>query len=373
MQSESTSLSAARYEWADFIRGMGIILVILGHVSGIPLQRFSEVSLTNWSTANIYNVIARSCVPLLFMISGALLIPRQESLRDFYRKRFQRVLFPFLFWSVLYVLWKYGCFNFLIEVPNWGQKVCLGDYTFFNAIKVVAMWIVTRPAEYHMWFMYELFAIYLFTPILRELVRSSGDKFLWYLVAIWLVFGPLQRLAEFQLRYDLIFDMGYLTGYIGYFILGYLLTRIRITKKAITIAVMALLYAAVAVYTVNITHFFSVGEGKLVDYFQYLLGWNVVLLSSSLYILFKAFADWIFRVPRPRLAKLANQLTAASFGIYLIHVFIINLLMADPFLISPLNKPAVLWIPASTLAVFLVSWLIIAVLLKIPYIRSLVA
>ena len=371
MQSESVAPSAPRYEWADFIRGMGIILVILGHVSAIPLQRFSDVSLANWSVANIYNVIARSCVPLLFMISGALLLPRQEGLWDFYRKRFQRVLFPFLFWSVLYILWKYGCFAFLGPVPSWGQKACLGDYTFINAIKVVFMWIVTRPAEYHMWFMYELFAIYLFTPILRLLADGKHDKYLWYFMGIWAVFGPLQRLVEFRLRYDLIFDLGYLTGYVGYFILGYLLTRIKITKPMIAAA--AVVYIGMAIYTVNITSVYSIGEGKLVDYFQYLLAWNIVLLAASLFILLKAFADYVFRVPRPRLAKFAGQLTAASFGVYLIHVFAINWLMAEPLRISPLNSPAWLWIPVSTLAVFFLSWIIIAVLLKIPYIRSLVA
>ena len=371
MQPELASQPPARYEWADFIRGMGIVLVILGHVSAIPLQRFSEVSLPDWSVANIYNVIARSCVPLLFMISGALLLPRQESLWDFYRKRFQRVLFPFLFWSVLYILWKYGCFSFLGPVPSWGQKACLGDYTFFNAIKVVVMWIITRPAEYHMWFMYELFAIYLFTPILRVLADGKHDKYLWYFLAIWFVFGPLQRLVEFRLRYDLIFDLGYLTGYVGYFILGYLLTRIKITKPMIALA--AVVYVGMAIYTINITSYYSIGEGKLVDYFQYLLGWNIVLLSTSLFILLKAFADYVFRVPRPRLAKFASQLTVASFGVYLIHVFIINLLMDGPIKISPLHSPAILWVPAATLAVFFVSWIIIAVLLKIPYVRSLVA
>lgn len=370
MQSEIASQSAApRYEWADFIRGVGIVLVILGHVSGIPLQRMSEVSPADWSVANIYNTIARSCVPLLFMISGALLLPRQESIWDFYRKRFQRVLFPFLFWSVLYVLWKYGCFTFSDALMPWGGKACLGDYTFINATKAVGMWILTRPAEYHLWFMYELFALYLLTPILRLLADGTRDRYLWYMVAIWFIFGPLQRLVEYRLQYDLIFDLGYLTGYVGYFILGYLLTRIRITKPMIWVA--AATYVAMAFYTVNLTRLFSVQQGKLVDYFQYLLGWNIVLLSASLFIVFRAFAERLFRAPRPRLAKLVGNLTVASFGIYLIHVFAISWM--DAAHISPLNRPALLWIPVSTLAVFFVSWLIIAILLKIPYIRSLVA
>jgi len=369
MVSEISNRPTARYEWADFIRGIGIVLVVLGHVSAIPLQRFSDVSLQNWDVSSAYNIVARSCVPLLFMISGALLLPRQEGLWDFYRKRFQRVLFPFLFWSVLYVLWKYGCFTFTDSLMSWGGKACFGDYTFLNAVKAVAKWILTRPAEYHMWFMYELFALYLITPILRLLADGTRDRYLWYMVAIWFIFGPLQRLAEFQLRYDLIFDLGFLTSYIGYFILGYLLTRIRITKPMAAIA--ALMYVAMAAYTFHFTHVFSVSQGKLVDYFQYLLSWNVALLAVSLYILLRAWAERIFRVPRPRLAKFFTQLTAASFGVYLIHVFVISWM--NSLRISPLISPAVLWIPVTTLAVFFVSWIIIAILMKIPGLRALVA
>ena len=82
MQTEPTSPAASRQLWADFIRGIGIVLVVLGHISGKPLQRFSDVTLQNWEVANIYNVIARSCVPLLFMISGALLLPRSPPARS---------------------------------------------------------------------------------------------------------------------------------------------------------------------------------------------------------------------------------------------------------------------------------------------------
>lgn len=368
MQSETTNSSASRYLWADFVRGIGIVLVILGHVSGIPLQRFSDVTLANWNAANVYNVIARSCVPLLFMVSGALLLPRQESLRDFYRKRFQRVLFPFLFWSLLYILWKEGCYSFSGSFDVWRQG-CFGEYTFINTLKVIFMWIVTRPAEYHLWFMYELFAIYLITPVLRVIVQSAQDKYLWYLLAIWFVFGPLQRLVEFRLRFDLIFDLGYLTGYIGYFILGYLLTRIRITKPMVVLA--AVVYIGMAYYTVNITQVYSVREGKLVDYFQYLLGWNIVVLATCLFIMLKTWGEYIFRVPRPWLGRVAVGLTTASFGVYLIHVFVINWL--EEVKISPVAGDALIMVPLTTIAVFVVSWIIIAILQKIPYLRSLVA
>jgi len=53
--------------------------------------------------ANIYGSIARISVPLFFMMSGYLLLPRTESLRSFYTKRMPKVVLPFIFWSVIYL------------------------------------------------------------------------------------------------------------------------------------------------------------------------------------------------------------------------------------------------------------------------------
>jgi surface polysaccharide O-acyltransferase-like enzyme len=371
MQTETTRSPVSRQLWADWIRNIGILLVILGHVSSLVVQRFQDFRVETWMAGNVYNVLARSCVPLLFMVSGALLLPHQESIRDFYRKRFRKVIFPFLFWSVFYIL----------------LKESFTGYTIVNAVKAVVKIIVTRPAEYHLWFMYELFAIYLFTPVLRGIVNNAKEETLWYLTAIWFLFGPVQRFLEFQLRFDSIFDLGYLTGYVGYFLLGYLLTRIRITKAMLWAA--AAVYLAAGAYTAYITFHYSDIAGKLVDYFQYLLGLNIVLLASALYLLLKAWGEKIFSTPHPRLAKLAVGLTSASFGMYLIHVFWLTLLV-DPqkyshFLpasavqffqkiaVSPLAGNPIYTIPVTTLVVFIISWIVIAVLQKIPYVRSLVA
>ena len=370
MQTETTRPAASRQLWADWIRNIGILLVILGHVSGIVVQRFQDFSIGDWNVGNVYNIVARSCVPLLFMVSGALLLPHQESIGNFYNKRFRKVIFPFLFWSVFYIVLR-----------EW-----FTGYDFINAVKAIIKVIIMRPAEYHLWFMYELFGIYLFTPVLRVFVNNTDDKHIWYFVAIWFLFGPVQRFVELLLGFQLIFDLGYLTGYVGYFVLGYALTRIRITKPMLWGAVAVYLLAGF--YTGYTTYVNSIKIDRLVDYFQYLLGLNIVLLATALYLLLKAWGEKIFSTPHPRLEKIAISLTGASFGMYLVHVFWLTLLV-DPqkyahlfpssvvqfFLtisISPVNSPLYM-IPVTTIVVFILSWVTIAILQKIPIIRSLVA
>ena len=109
----------------------------------------------------------------------------------------------------------------------------------------------------------------------------------------------------------------------------------------------------------------------MTTYYQYLLGINIVFMSVSAYILLKAAGDAIFSVPRPWLARLAVALTSASFGMYLVHVFVLNFIRVN--LIAPTQTPTVLAIPLVTVIVFVISWAIIATLQKIPILRSLVA
>ncbi|MBI5936020.1 MAG: acyltransferase family protein [Chloroflexi bacterium] len=354
MQDTPVSQSDSRHLWADFVRNIGILLVILGHVSGMVLQRDDHIPFLDWLAGDLFNVIARACVPLLFMVSGALLLPKQESVGDFYRKRFRRVIFPFLFWSVLYLLWNRAGFE---------------GYTFFNALKTIIVTIVVAPAEYHLWFMYELFGMYMLTPLFRKAVDGQRETVLWYFVAIWFIFGPLKRLFQTYVPYDIIFDLGYLTGYIGYFVLGYLLVRIPLKKWMVWTA--AVVYIASALFTAGITAYnFIYNPGKT-EFYQNLLGVNIVFLSVSAYILLRAAGEAIFSTPRPRLGKIAVALTSASFGMYLVHVFVLNFLRVKN--LGPLDGPTILMIPFTTLLVFAISWIIIFFLQKIPYVRALVA
>ncbi len=90
--------------WADLIRVIAIFLVVVIHVSGQVTNVWGKIPTLEWMIGNIYGGIARVAVPLFFMISGYLLLPRSESLGSFYTKRMPRVVIPFVVWSVIYLL-----------------------------------------------------------------------------------------------------------------------------------------------------------------------------------------------------------------------------------------------------------------------------
>jgi surface polysaccharide O-acyltransferase-like enzyme len=101
-KNEGTSLPV------DLIRTVAIILVILLHASIEPnpnVNFMSPEGVQLWWTSNIYDSISRGAVPLFIMLTGALLLQpnkADEPLRVFFKKRWNRIGIPVLFWGAIF-------------------------------------------------------------------------------------------------------------------------------------------------------------------------------------------------------------------------------------------------------------------------------
>jgi len=69
---------------------LACFMVILLHVSGVLYGTLDD----KWWSGNVYDSITRSSVPLFLMIAGAILLPKQENLWDFFSKRLGRIIPP---------------------------------------------------------------------------------------------------------------------------------------------------------------------------------------------------------------------------------------------------------------------------------------
>ncbi len=344
--------------WLDVVRVLSIFGVLVIHVAA-PIFNQWEPPFEGWLVANIYNAIARVSVPLLFMISGYLLLNRSETLSSFFFKRIHKVVVPLLVWSVIYLLWN-----------NHGYA----NYTFFNAIKAVIYALLSKPASYHLWFMYALFSLYLFVPILRVFVRAADRNLLYYLAALWFFCGPLLNQFEQRiLRVDVPLDLGFFTEYFGYFYLGYLLGQMRFSGRA---ALSAFIFHVLLIgYTVYATVTLTVREGRYNDfYLLYYVRLNLAVMSICAFIWLKHVGEaWQEKIGQTS-AQILRHLSATSFGVYLVHVMILTMLKWGTFgfTLTPSFAPAVISIPLMTLAVYFISWLATAFLQRIPVLRSIV-
>ncbi|KXK11967.1 MAG: Inner membrane protein YiaH [Chloroflexi bacterium OLB14] len=156
--------------WVDLTRVIAIFLVVMIHAIENIINRWNEYPAEIQNIANMYNSLTRMSVPLFFMVSGWLLLPKNESLKDFFYKRFVKVIFPFAIWSLIYLVW--GC----------GITLAGCKPTFISRL------IFIHGTYHHLWFMYPLIGLYLITPILRLLIVPDKKYILWYFVALWIIF-----------------------------------------------------------------------------------------------------------------------------------------------------------------------------------------
>ena len=340
--------------WVDLIRVVAIYLVVMIHVSGQLTNVWGNIPGDQWVIADIYGAVARISVPLFFMISGYLLLPRSESLRVFFTKRMVKVLIPFVAWSLIYLFWFCG---------NYANK-CTTNF--------VSQLLLVKGTSYHLWFLYVMVSIYLILPVLRLMFRPDTDKkILWYLIGLWLIFQPVLTIAKQAWNFNINISPPLATGFLCFFVLGSLLGEMPLSRPMVISA--AALWVVGTFVTVEGTYLLTIGSGAYNGIFYDFVSMNVIIASGAAFILLRRIAQaGIFT--SLRVQAITKSLAAASFGIYLVHILVVEILN-DRIPVFHLNSfiGYPLWsVPLVTAIVFLVSFLIVRGLQKIPVIKLIV-
>ncbi|MCW4001270.1 MAG: acyltransferase family protein [Candidatus Bathyarchaeota archaeon] len=341
---------------ADFIRFLAIVLVILVHCSGFPYRIPGVATGTdvfNWFTADVWAAIGYLGVPLFVMLSGALLLDPQkadEPPRVFFRRRFDRIGIPLLFWSVMYFGW-----NFFIH----GKPLTFGSVSEG----------VVGGAYYHLWFLYLIIGLYLITPILRVLVKNLSRRMMAYLLAIWFagtVFVPIVHTFT-DFNYNPV--MVVLEGWVGYFLLGiYLINTKTAPRRLGVLFVLGLLAAIIGDWLLTA----SLGE-SYTGFFHGYLSFNMIIASAALFALLALAPKARFESRYGAINRFVAWVGQNTLPLYLIHMMVLEtlqlgLLGAVPFYTgNPL-----LDVPMMAALTFTVSVLIVYPLEKIPFANKII-
>lgn len=173
-------LTERRKVYFDVLRLVAILLVIFNHTPAFhfPFQSTGE---SLWGRLMlIVSAFDKIAVPLFFMISGALLLPKQESLKKLISKRvvrFMIVLFLFHAVQSLYYSWMCG-------ENGIGFRSFLGDCYWGNAGKSYVLGWTGASA---VWFLYAYIALLLMLPFLRTMVKGMELMSFYYLFALQII------------------------------------------------------------------------------------------------------------------------------------------------------------------------------------------
>lgn len=340
------------YDWIDLIRVVAVFQVILIHLSYVIFFKDDLLS-PNWVAANFYDSISRMGVPLFFMVSGFLLLGKSEPISQFFRKRFVKVGIPTFFWSVFYLYLS-------VEAYSNGKMspIAVG----LSMLKSIYLGNV----EIHMWFLYVLIGIYLAVPILRLYVSAATHRDLLYFVILWFVATAMFDLAHRITGLESVIEIPVVSGYIGYFVLGYLISGVQLSRRGMILCIMGIL----ASFTVTIfgTNLLSANSGPIDTFFYSYFNPTTILASICGFLLLKYLGTNLGGA-----SKIIRTFSASAFGIYLIHIYVIVLLRRGTFgyRIYSWMGPTSYMIPATALVVFLISFILVYIIRKIPVLKML--
>jgi len=283
------------------------------------------------------------------MISGAVLLGRNMSIAEFYRKRAVRLLPPIIFWTLFYT-------GFRVY-----EGMDIRSLIYFLKVGLFA----DGQAYYHLWYLSTYACLMLFAPFINKFVNgdkptSSDLRILLGLMFVFFLLSGISTAAgsllDIRIAWFKIFPL-----FIGYFILGYYIdkysTRIPINNGVIlaSLIILVLTGASLNYYAASAHGIFKdsliMGSG----------GPFTFLIAALIFLLARKNASVLKK------NTVISTISDASFGMYLIHpVFIYFISHGLPLYYSN----GLTYIPLGIISTSLASLLSIIFLRKISFMRK---
>lgn len=310
-----------RIVFIDYIRVTACLLVMLVHASenfyaadssGLAGNVSMLLNESNRFWVAFYDGgVARTCVPLFMVVSAFLLVPVKAgvSMEQFYRRRFLRVLPPFVCFLLIY--------TFL--------PLLWGGMTWEQSVHDLRMLPLNFPSMAgHLWFMYPLISLYLVIPIVSPWLEraSARDERIYLALFVLSTFIPWlhQWVAPevwgecFWNRFHMLW---YCSGYLGYLVLAHYI-RVHLTwsrRKRLTVG--ACCFVAGSLFTA--WSFWSQGvPGQLIETPRLEWSWefctpNVLCATWGAFLMFSC-------IRQAKAPALISGISKLTFGMYLMHM-----------------------------------------------------
>jgi len=358
-----------RIFYIDQLRAFAIIAIVFAHVALIWMN--SKVGNFNLIVGYIFNVFGRYGVPIFLTLTGALLLNKNYDVYGFLKKRFPRILYPWIFWMILAIL-----------VTIITKKPFLFNDIFLFLKFAIKTFLTSR------WYVWMLIGVYLVIPIINEFVKNKGLKGVEYFLIIWFTTSMISCISLYFNISTYFLDLTFFAGPLGFVMLGYYLYKKEFKYSPNKLVIIGLILFILGILLkvillwkgINIFvcryYIFQTKSHLEIDIFAII---QTIGMFLSIKYLNSVNIKGVTNLSKLRVAisnflstgitkKLTNSLSKSSFGIYLNHyIFISIITFLNPKLI---NHDPLKWIPFLIIVVLIASWGTILVINKIPYMKK---
>lgn len=357
MKLNGSSQNTSRVIYIDILRIVSVFTVVILHVSAPFVEDLYINGVKSWWAGNILDSATRWCVPVLIMISGKLMLDSNKEIEilSFLNKRLRKIFIPLIFWSFIYMIWYNNLFS------EWNLSL----------FKTFIINLYEDNIYIHLWYLYMIIGLYLITPIIKIYINNDKNYSVKYFLSIWFLANGIIGFLEKFTNTKIGFNLSFFHWSIGYYILGFFLDKKNLRKGLVNI--IHILGSTGLITTIVGTYITTKNNGG--NYVPHLYSYfapNVIFMSISIFLLFKNISWEKLINKKLYLYKLILTLSNTSFGIYLVHLLVLDIISSgvigitiDPFLFNP-----IIGISLVSAITFLLSYFVVIIFQKIPLLNK---
>lgn len=340
----------------DLLNIFACFAVVALHVNG-AVHTFAKTR--NWVSCMFIEALFYFAVPVFFMLTGATLMNyrKRYDTGAFFKKRIFKTFVPFIIWSIIGICWS----------VFYTKGMTISDIK--TPAKFISAVINCKGMGIY-WFFPALFSVYLTIPLfsLVDEDKRIGKKGIFtYLILVYIVLNVLLpfvcRLTGIQ--WNSALNAVSCGGYVVWFLIGYLLANTDINKKfRILIYILGLIGFFMYFY---LTVQNSFKTGRFDKTYAGYMNIPAIFMGTAVFVLFK-YGKWNSIEKHEKAVRFVRNLSAASFGVYLIHYYLKDFSIRH-FGIDPRST---LYRIVGTFIIYGLSVIIVRVIQKIPVIRKMV-
>ncbi|HDU3463212.1 TPA: acyltransferase family protein [Klebsiella aerogenes] len=287
-----------RIFWLDASRAIAIALVVFTH-------SHEQAGIHSELLRSIFYSIDRLGVPIFFMISGGLVLPRaaKSSILSFYRKRIPQFIILIFLWSVI-----------TNTVNTYASGSGFIDSVSSAFINYNGIYPGHFGAAAQLWFMYSITQLYLIAPFLGRLLKSLTNKEILIFILICVLLNQIKVTGSFYGgEWGALFWMGgdFTGSYISYFMVGYLVLERGILDDVKFNGVIPCLMITIIPLLILVAT--DIATHKVNDVLHWYTGSLFIFISGvGLFVLRKNIFENLN-------SRFLSIISACSFGVYLSH------------------------------------------------------
>lgn len=350
-----------KHLYLEVLRIFAIFFVIFNHTS-----TFGSILFTKFQTTDIrfwfdmfWSIFCKFAVPIFFAISGSLLLTKEESLKEIFKKRISKIIMVLIPISIIYYIHGSFFHNYDLNFTKFLEK------------------LYTCDIRIHLWYLYAYLAFLLTIPFIRAIAKNLSKTNYIYMTIIAIIFVGLVPILEFYLSQNSVHIYKHLrpnwliSDIVIYPLLGYFMAH-KITDDEIKkhlpflwgLNLLTLAFTCIALY------YYGISIGTFASEKIQIFHKNFAVLNCiCLFLSAKYF------IPRIKIngfiEKIILSLGNCTFGIYLIHILVKDWLFEYCHNIVQSNKCIIVSF-LGTLVILIISYALTAIIKRIPYIKKII-